>query len=207
MGIPGSGKGTQAHRLATQFGYTHISTGNFLRTLAEDSHADPDDLAKLDAMRAGGLVDNELIYKVAFHAIEASFAEGKGVVLDGAIRSVEQAERYQDFFAGKGLASDVVVCEIAISDEESLARLTTRLAYAVRGEVVPALATSSVGGAIESARADDDREVVEKRLEEQGNRAIAPILSYYDGLGLLVRIDGAKTIDEVANEIDRLLNV
>ena len=119
MGPPGSGKGTQAKKIATRYGYTHISTGDLLRTLQKSQMIVPDEQQALEEMKAGRLVPDWLIYRLAFRAIETSLAGGKGVVLDGAIRNVPQAEAYDRFFVEKHLADEVFVLEI---DRETLER-------------------------------------------------------------------------------------
>ena len=103
LGIPGSGKGTQAKLLVQKYGYGHISTGDLLRALQADAKADAKDKQMLADMKAGKLVADELIYKLAFAEMEKYLNAGNGVVLDGAIRSVEQAKAYQQFFADKAV--------------------------------------------------------------------------------------------------------
>ncbi len=207
MGVPGSGKGTQAKRLVERYGYGHISTGDLLRVLDQDPHGDLDDKRKLADMKSGGLVDAQLIYKLAFAEIKKYIDSGLGVVLDGAIRSVEQAKVYQDFFEKLGLVNEILVVEVAIDDDESLKRAMTRRAYAERGEVVPAVASSSEGSVaqVQAVRSDDDPEVLKKRLLEQGNGALQPILAYYSNLVGYSKIDGLKSIDEVDGEIVNIL--
>ena len=70
LGVPGSGKGTQAKRLAARSGFAHISTGELLRALEADTSADSHDRQKLADMKAGKLVPDELIYKLAFREIK-----------------------------------------------------------------------------------------------------------------------------------------
>lgn len=179
MGVPGSGKGTQAMRLADRFDYAHISTGDLLRALDADSDADPVDKQKLADMKVGRLVSDNLIYRLAFREIEKNIESGKGVILDGAIRNVEQAKAYQNFFTDKNLADEVIVIEVAIDDETSLERLMYRRENAAE------------------VRADDDPEIMKKRIREQGNDVIQPILEYYESLGLLTRIDGMSSSEGV----------
>ncbi len=183
MGVPGSGKGTQAKLLADKFNYGHISTGDLLRGLANNPDADPEDKEKLEQMKAGKLVDNELIYKLAFAEMDKYFLQNKGVVLDGAIRTVEQAERYQRFFEEKKMESNVIVIDVDISDEVSLQRLMHRKETA------------------DVARDDDNLEIMKKRIKEQGNEAIKPILYFYESLGLLRRVNGEKSIEDVNKDI------
>ena len=66
LGPPGCGKGTQAKKIATKYNYGHISTGDLLRALANDPHGDAEDKKLLEEMKAGKLVSDDLIYKLAF---------------------------------------------------------------------------------------------------------------------------------------------
>lgn len=186
LGVPGSGKGTQAKQISELYGYVHLSTGDLLRALDVDPDADPLDKAKLAEMKAGKLVSNDLIYKLAFQKIESALGNNQGVVLDGAIRSVDQAEAYQAFFAEHDLSDNVIAIEIAIPDEEIMRRLEARVSSG-------------------ASRVDDTPEVMQKRIAEQGNTVLQPIAHYYDKLGVLARVDGRKSIPEVRNDIEKIL--
>lgn len=183
LGVPGSGKGTQAKKIAERYGYGHISTGDLLRAIERDPHSDIADQRKLAEMKAGKLVDNELIYRLTFREIEKYLAQGKGVVLDGAIRSIEQAQAFQQFFTEKGLDHHLLVIDVHIADETVMQRLEIRLA--TQGKQRP----------------DDDPEVMKERLRVQGNNALKPILDYYESLGVLRRVDGEPPIAEVEKSI------
>lgn len=187
LGVPGSGKGTQAKKIAERYGFAHISTGELLRALSSDPAADPKDKRRLEAMKSGRLVPDSLIYTLMFREIDKYLAAGRGVVLDGAIRSVVQAEAFQKFFTEKGVAHEVIVIELALSDEAIRQRLEARIASG-------------------AARADDNPEVMADRIREQGNIALRPIAEYYDRLGVLHRVDGSQQVQTVAEEIYQLLD-
>jgi adenylate kinase len=211
MGVPGSGKGTQAKKIAKNYGYGHLSTGDLLRALAKDENADPEDKKKLEEMKAGKLVSDDLIFKLAFKEIEKYLEENKGVVLDGAIRNLDQAKKYQEFFTDKNVADEVVVVEVALKDETSFNRLTKRRVCSACGFILPYTKDNELLTACPDCkgeliiRKDDDPEVIKKRIIEQGNDAIKDILDYYNNLNLLVKVDGEKSIDEVEIEIKEVL--
>ena len=212
MGVPGSGKGTQARKLATRYGYAHISTGDLLRALDADPNADPTDKQMLaDTMKTGKLVPSELTYKLAFKEIEKNLQIGKGVILDGAIRSVEQAEEYQKFFEKNNVQDQVIVVEIKLSDESSWNRLTKRKVCPSCGFILPyspenelKTACPECGGEL-IVRKDDNPETIKQRIADQGNNAIGPILNYYKEKGALISVDGEKTIEEVDGEMVKIL--
>lgn len=212
IGPPGSGKGTQAKKIAAKYNYGHISTGDLLRALDTDPNGDLVDKQMLVEMKSGKLVPDTLIYKLAFTAIRKYLDNGQGVVLDGAIRNIAQAEAYQKFFIENGWRNEVQAIEVALDDEESFNRLTKRRICEACGEIIPWLPTTrdftvcpKCGGSLVT-RSDDDESVIRKRIVEQGNTALKPILDYYANLNLLQKVDGMKDIDEVKEDIERLLN-
>ncbi len=211
MGVPGSGKGTQAKKLAQKYNYGHISTGDLLRALDADPNGDVEDKKKLAEMKSGKLVSDELIYKLAFKAMDKYLDAGQGVVLDGAIRNVEQAKKYQEYFVNKSLQSEVVVLEIKLSDESSFNRLTKRKLCKSCGLILPysfenekKIVCDECGGEL-YIRSDDDPEIAQKRIAEQGNATIGPILDFYRVLGMLVSVDGEPAIEKVNDEVEKIL--
>lgn len=188
LGIPGSGKGTQAKRLAGSFGYGHISTGDLLRALDANKHADPADAAELAKMKEGGVVSDDMIYRLAFAEIKKYLDAGKGAILDGAIRNMAQAQTFQGFFEAQGAGGEVVAIELTMSDEASFDRLASRLA-----------------DGLGSKRPDDTPGALRERLKHQGNASLAPVRAYYEGLGILKTVDGTKRIEEVYAEIQKSL--
>jgi adenylate kinase len=211
LGIPGSGKGTEARLLKERYGYQHISTGDLLRALESDPNGDPADKAKLSDMKAGRLVDDSLIYKLAFAAISSTLNTGAGVVLDGAIRNVEQAKAYDNFFASIGKDKDVVVLTLELSDELARKRLLTRKVCRVCGHIMPYtketedlfVCPECQGELI--IRKDDNEETIEKRLRDQGNTMLAPIVAYYHDRGILLTVDGSRAIDVVDVDVRAVL--
>lgn len=211
MGVPGSGKGTQARILKQKFNYGHISTGDLLRALDADPDGDLEDKKMLADMKAGKLVADDLIYKLAFKEIEKYLNNNQGIVLDGAIRNVDQAKEYQKFFIKKNVADEVIVIEIKLSDETSWNRLTKRKVCPSCGFILPYSLENELRidcpecGDKLIIRKDDNPDTIKKRIEDQGNKAIEPILNYYQELGLLVNVDGEKNIDKVDEEVCKIL--
>ena len=211
MGVPGSGKGTQARKLVQRFAFAHISTGDLLRALDADSNGDKEDKAKLAEMKAGKLVSDDLIYKLAFAEIKKNLDLHKSVILDGAIRTVTQAKKYEEFFASLNLLDEVIVIEIKLSDETSFNRLTKRKLCKSCGYIIPysqenekKITCEKCGGEL-YVRSDDNPETARKRVVEQGNSAIGPILDFYRALGTLVSVDGEPSIVDVEKEIEEKL--
>lgn len=213
MGIPGSGKGTQARLLSERYGYGHISTGDLLRRLDTDPAASAEDKAMLLDMKQGNLVADTLIYRLAFREILSYLKQGNGVILDGAIRSVDQAKAYHTFFEEQGIVSDVLVIDIALSNDIGYKRMTKRKVCGGCGDILPYTPENEekevcdkCGGAL-TVRSDDTPDIIEKRLREQGNEKLAPILAYYDTLGMLVHVDGSQHITAVDEDVEKILHM
>lgn len=188
LGIPGSGKGTQAARIAQKYGFVHLSTGELLRQLALRSDlSDPDLYQAVLDMQAGRLVSDEVIYRLVFDHILLAIAQGKGVVLDGAIRTLDQAKHYHDFFEAHDILQQFLAIEIALPDTVSMDRMRTRLAE-----------TSAV-------RSDDQPQILAERMKQQGNAGLQPIVQFYQNMGLLQHVRGERSIDEVTGEIEEIL--
>ncbi len=210
MGPPGSGKGTQAKKIAAKYQYTHISSGDLLRALKTQSHLNPAETEALEQMKSGNLVSDELIYTLVFAKIEAEIKAGNVVVLDGAIRNLDQAKEFQDFFEKQKLLDEVLVLEVTLTDEESFKRLAGRRVCSQCGEIIPAATDAAVcpkcGGTL-VMRADDDSEIVKQRIEKQGNQALEPIINFYKELGVLATVDGNQSIEDVEKNIEKILTV
>lgn len=187
LGIPGSGKGTQAQMICETNNYAHISTGDLLRAIDANPEADPQDKSDLAAMKAGNLVPDEFIYRIAFTEIKKYLDADQGVVLDGAIRNVAQAERYQAFFKEVAKEEEVIAIEVTLDDASGTERIMSRAALS--------------GG----ARPDDAPEIIAERMAKQGNTMVAPIRAYYAELGILTSVDGAKDVAGVREEIKVIL--
>jgi len=172
MGPPGSGKGTQAARLAAAMGCEHLSTGAMLRSEIDAGT----DLGRQVAglVSAGALVPDELIVElVGPRALVAS--AGGGYLLDGYPRSIEQAET----LLASPSPPDLV---IAVEAPESV--LVSRI-----------LARAKIEG-----RADDTADIIARRLRvfEETTR---PVLELFATRGLLHTVDADSTPDLVAAAI------
>ncbi|MDO8509805.1 MAG: nucleoside monophosphate kinase [bacterium] len=212
FGPPGSGKGTQAKLIAKKLGYKHISTGDLLRDLEKNPTAKSEELQALSDMKNGGLAASWLIYTLAFKAIERGLKENGGVILDGAVRSIEQAKEYDNFFVKHGWQKEVLAIELSLPDEDALSRLTKRKICDKCGDIViwdrfldKVSICKKCGGNLVT-RVDDNPKAALSRIESQGNKVIAPILQYYKKQGVLAIADGSAPIKEVSKELLNILS-
>lgn len=199
MGAPGSGKGTQATQICKKHNIPHISTGDILRkNIADGTELGKQAKAYMDA---GKLVPDDLVIAL----IKARFEEPdckNGFLLDGFPRNSVQA----------GVLGGIVDIDKAIYLDVDLNKIADRMAGR---RVCPACGYStSVDlakdgkckecGAELIIRDDDRREVVENRLKVYAEQA-APLVEFYKAKGVLVTIDGNKSIDDVNKQIEDAL--
>lgn len=216
IGPPGSGKGTQAKRVADKYHYRHVSTGDMIRALPNDPEATEEELKIVKgAVFAGELAPDWFICTLITRTVENYLKQGdyNGIVFDGAIRTLEQAERILQYLETKDLSNDVMVIVINISDEESYNRLTKRRVCKECREIIPwNEATKNIKQCIKcngelSIRADDNIDTIKERIKDQGNVALQPIVDYFSSLKEIVIIDGMQDIEKVYLDIEKNLEI
>jgi adenylate kinase len=207
IGPPGSGKGTQAKRLASQFGIPHISTGDMLREAVSDGTELGRQAAPI--MASGGLVSDDLMIGIINDRLAKADAE-RGFILDGFPRTVVQAEKL-DGIVGNG-QEPLRVLQLLVPDDAIVRRITLRRTCAQCGAIYhlenQPPANDSVCdrcGAEVIARPDDTEEAVRKRLEAF-HRQTMPVATYYKSKSILREVDGIGPVDEVFERIEKSLN-
>ena len=186
LGPPGSGKGTQAKRIAHKHGIVHLSTGEILR--AAVASGTPVALRAQATIDRGELVPDELVVAIIAERIDQPDAQ-HGFVLDGFPRTLPQARALDRLLTERGLKLDAVL-ELKVDEGILLKRIETRVAeMTARGEKL---------------RADDNPQVLKDRLAAY-HAQTEPLTDYYAGSGQLRRVDGMAPIDVVAASIDRVL--
>jgi adenylate kinase len=185
FGPPASGKGTQAKRIHEKYAIAHLSTGDMLRAaIAQGTEIGKKAKAIMDQ---GHLVPDEIVLGIIAERIEEADCK-PGFILDGFPRTLNQAKGLDDLLKRKKRSLDVIVMEV--DEAELIKRVENRAAEAKKKG--------------EPLRPDDDPEVFKKRLAVY-KAETAPILPYYEKQGRIRRVDGMKTIDEVAAQIDAIL--
>ncbi|HEY0158787.1 MAG TPA: adenylate kinase [Thermoanaerobaculia bacterium] len=206
IGPPGSGKGTQAKRLASRFAIPHISTGDMLREAVTDGTELGRQAAPI--MASGGLVSDDLMIGIINERLAKPDAEN-GFILDGFPRTIVQAEKL-DNIVGNG-TDPLRVLQLLVPDDAIVRRITLRRTCAQCGAIYHLEnnppATDSVcdrcKGAV-IARADDTEEAVRKRLESF-HRQTMPVAAYYKSKNILREVDGIGPVDEVFERIEKSL--
>lgn len=172
IGPPGSGKGTQAHRLSGQLHIPEISTGDMFRShLANGSPLGREIKEFLDA---GNLVPDNLTTAMLRERLQERDARS-GFLLDGYPRNVSQMDDLDGILDAAGTKLDAVV-EITAHDDEIVRRLLLR--------------------AEAEGRSDDTEDVIRHRLELY-RQETEPVIERYGRRALLVSVDGTADVDAV----------
>ena len=208
LGPPGAGKGTQAERLREDFALPHISAGDMLR--AQVSEGTELGLEAKGYMDAGELVPDEVIIGMIIDCVGGEDARD-GFLLDGFPRNEEQADALGE--ALKGLQRRLTAALlIEVSDEEVVRRLAGRRMcvknpthiYHVDFDPPKHEGVCDQDGARLIQREDDAEETIRHRLEVYHSQT-APLVDYYERVGLLRRFDGSRGADEVHAHIRAVL--
>jgi adenylate kinase len=186
LGPPGAGKGTQAQRLVQKHGIVQLSTGEMLREAVKSGTGVG--LRAKDIMARGELVPDDVVVAIVSDRIDEPDAKN-GFILDGFPRTVPQAVALDRMLKEKGLKLDAVI-ELKVDSRILHQRIASRIGEATaRGEAL---------------RADDDPEVLKRRLEAYREQT-APLVDYYRWQGSLRSVDGMAPIPDVAHAIDLAL--
>ena len=176
VGPQGSGKGTQGVLVAEAFDVPQVATGDIFRA----NVANGSELGKRvqAIIEAGDLVPDELTSELVRDRLAQADA-AHGFLLDGYPRNRGQVDDLAAFLSDRGEAIDAVI-ELVVPRQESITRLRDR--------------------ALQQGRTDDTEEVIANRLAIY-ERETAPILDVYREQGLVVKVDGLGTLDEVTQRI------
>jgi adenylate kinase len=182
LGPQGAGKGTQAKRIAAEYGIPHISTGDMLRDNMERGTALGERVRPI--VDAGGLVPDDLMIEL----IQDRLSRGDtvpGFILDGFPRTLAQAEALDEMLTEIGKKIEAVVV-LDVDEQQAVERLLKR--------------------AREEDRSDDTPNAIQARLENY-RRNTEPLIEWYRVRGKVVPIDGEGSIDEVFRQVRHALEL
>lgn len=209
LGAPGAGKGTQSRRLSRAFAVPQIATGDMFRTAA--AKGTPMGLAAKKYMDQGELVPDDVTIGVVEERLRQPDAE-HGFIMDGFPRTPQQATALDALLRKMEQRLQAVV-EIDVPRAELIRRLTSRywcsMCQATYNLTLAPPATRGrcdrCGG--EMIQRDDDREETVVHRLDVYDRQTTPLVSYYEGAGLLKRVVGTQSIDDVYEAIVRAVGV
>lgn len=176
FGPPGSGKGTQAVRLAASLGIPQVSTGDLLRANVKKG-TELGRIAK-PIMESGALVPDELVTRMLRERLSDPDATA-GALFDGYPRTVAQAESLDELLKESGRKVDVVVF-LDVPDQPIVERLVKR---------------AQIEG-----RADDTPDTIRERLRVYREKT-SPLAERYRKAGVLASVDGNRPVDVVASDV------
>ena len=208
LGPPGAGKGTQAARLQAERGMVQLSTGDMLRGAV--AAGTPVGLQAKAVMERGELVSDAIVSALIGERLDA--AAEQGAIFDGFPRTRAQAEALDVLLGERGRRLDHVI-ELAVDEDELVKRIVGRFTCAKCGtgyhdtfRPTQVAGVCDVCGSTEfKRRPDDNEQTVRTRMAEYRAKT-APILPFYEARGLVRRVNGMGPIDEVATEIDAILD-
>lgn len=211
LGPPGAGKGTQAQVITKTFNIPQISTGDMLRAAIKEGT----ELGKQakSVMDAGGLVSDDLIINLVKERIAQPDC-ANGCIFDGFPRTIPQAQALAD----AGVTIDNVI-EIAVPDEDIVARLSGRRSHPASGRVYhvvynpPKVEGKDDETGEDLVQRDDDKEdIIRDRLSTY-HKQTAALVGFYQDLAnsgenapRYAKFDGTQAIDKVSEQVLAELN-
>jgi adenylate kinase len=180
---PGAGKGTQGELIAAHFDIPHIATGELLRDHV--ARQTPLGLAVQDKLDRGELVPDEIVLEMVRAEMAAAAETGRGYVLDGVPRNMDQARALYQIGFELNMTADVAL-HLKAGDQELIRRLLARAAL--------------------EHRSDDTEEVIRQRLKLY-HEVTHPIVAWYGERGILVSVDAMRPAKLVGREILAALEV
>lgn len=205
LGSPASGKGTQAELLCREFGLYHLSTGDLSRKLAEK------DGRIKEMIDSGKLIPEQ---EMTMHVLDFLLHEKpdlKNILFEGFPRFISQYEALDEYLKNKGDDIDLVI-SLDLSEEAAIKRLSSRRICENCGatfnlETNPPAKEGICDkcGSKLIQRKDDNPESIKTRFEYYQNNT-KELIDYLDRKGKLVRVDGDRPIEEIAEDIKERVN-
>lgn len=207
IGPPGAGKGTQAVKIAKELSLPHISTGDIFRQAV--SEGTPLGLKAKSYMDKGELVPDEVVIGIVEERLKQEDALG-GFILDGFPRTLPQAQALDEALAKDSRKIELAI-EINVNEDELVTRLSGRRVCRNCGTPYHASynppkndSICDVCGGEVYQRSDDEEATIRNRLNVYTDQT-EPLVAYYEDKGTLVKVDGAKTVDEVTGDMTKAI--
>ncbi|XP_051787554.1 adenylate kinase isoenzyme 5 isoform X1 [Erpetoichthys calabaricus] len=178
VGGPGSGKGTQCEKIVHKYGYTHLSTGDLLRAEVSSGSERGKKLSAI--MEKGELVPLDTVLDMLKDAMIAKADSSAGYLIDGYPREVKQGEEFE-----KKIGPPTLLLYVDAGANTMVKRLMKR------GET--------------SGRVDDNEETIKLRLDTY-YKATEPVIAFYEGRGIVRKINAEGTVDSVFAQVSSALD-
>jgi adenylate kinase len=207
LGAPGAGKGTQAKKLIEKYVIPQISTGDILRKAVADGT--PLGKEAKGIMDSGGLVSDKIVLGLVQERLKQDDCK-KGYILDGFPRNTAQAEALDKMLSEMG-APLTVALSVDVDKDVLMKRLTGRRTckscqqmYNIYFSAPKKGDTCDKCGGSLFQRDDDKEETIKKRLDVYDTQT-APLFDYYGKKGILKSVKGTGSIDDIFNEVCKIL--
>ncbi len=208
LGAPGSGKGSQAKFVEENHGLAHISTGELLREAIDAGTQLGQKISKV--VQEGSLVSDEIVLELIQEFLDTHDCS-HGFLLDGFPRSIAQAEGLKDLLAARSSPLNFVL-NLQVDQEAVVKRLSGRRTCSICGRIYNIyFGPPQSEGVCDSCqkeslmqREDDNEKSIRHRLKVF-NEQTAPLLSYYENLGVLHTVDASGTVSEIAERIEEII--
>jgi adenylate kinase len=199
LGAQGSGKGTQAEKLTSSLGVSHVASGDMFRKAFDEKTALG--IKAKAYIDRGELVPDEITVAMVLSRIKEPDC-ARGVLLDGFPRTILQAQALDAGLKETGQHIDLVIY-INVPREELLKRLSGRYicranqhVYNIYAHMPKVAGVCDLDGSELYQRSDDTGEAVEKRLDIFFNETIR-LLDYYGAQQKVIEVNGNQDIDQV----------
>lgn len=202
LGPQGSGKGTQAEALLERFNFAHFDLGENLRRIEESGSALGRELSTY--VDQGKLVPAKLIAEVTSRLIEST-PNGRDILFDGLMRSLEEVEHQRPIFAKAGLSLPAIIF-LNLDEETAIQRLATRrICSKCHARYTVTLGENELkvcrrcGGNL-MTRHDDTPEAIAQRLQLY-HAVTEPVIEYFRQHGTVIEVDASPSVEEVTADI------
>ncbi|NGX49022.1 MAG: adenylate kinase [Candidatus Anoxychlamydiales bacterium] len=205
IGPPGSGKGTQADLIKSNFSYPHISTGDLLRDNIENQTQIGNQIEKL--LKNGTMVPDSIILKMLYDRVHSNDCNN-GAIIDGSSRTIDQAKYLYNVFSDE---YNLIIFFFDLSDDKSTKRIINRVicknCNAVYNKVYyPSKSDKKCDNCSENllTRIDDKQDVIIKRLNFYNNQ-LPKLTKFYMQKSNVFHLDADQPRDEIFLVIKNLL--
>jgi adenylate kinase len=198
LGLPGSGKGTQAELLSGKFSLFYLQTGRLSRKWAK---TDPEIKKITDS---GRLIPEDKMTEFVHNFLEDKIPDGKNILFEGYPRYVTQYQFLEKWLNGKNEKIDAVVF-LDISQKEAIKRLVSRRTCKKCGEVYnlitnpPKAGICKCGGSLVQRKDDIPQAIKTRFLVYKENTK--EVVDYAKDKGTLINIDADRPIDLIHKDI------
>lgn len=206
FGPPGVGKGTQAKLIADKYNLKHISTGDILRAEIQKNTELGNKIKSI--LEAGKLVSDDIMIEIIKKTIRSNESKN-GIILDGFPRTVPQAIALEKLFEELNDKINFVIY-IEVDEKQIIKRLENRFTCEKCGKIVNTLIDKvvdmicpSCGGRL--IKRDDDQPATILNRMKVYRDSTEPVKNYYQQQNLLFFVDGSGSVNEVFEQINKIL--